>query len=65
MAKTVDFEQALQSLEHIVTQLERGELTLNDALKQFETGIGLTRICQSHLVSAEKKLAELTAKSDE
>ena len=63
MSKTVDFEQALFSLEQIVSQLEHGELPLNDALKQFETGISLTRVCQNHLSAAEKKLAELNPKS--
>ena len=65
MAKTVDFEQALHSLEAIVKQLEQGDLSLNDSLQQFETGIGLTRVCQTLLVDAEKKIAQLTANPDE
>ena len=65
MSKTVDFEQALHSLEQIVTQLEQGDLSLNDALTQFETGIKLTRECQTLLRSAEKKIAKLTAQFSE
>ena len=65
MAKTVDFEQALHSLEKIVKELEQGELSLNEALKQFETGIGLTRVCQKLLLDAEKKIAKLVDHADE
>jgi exodeoxyribonuclease VII small subunit len=65
MAKTVNFEHALQSLETIVKQLEQGDLSLDGALKQFEAGIGLTRVCQTLLVSAEQKIAQLTANTDE
>lgn len=58
------FEQSIQSLESIVTQLEKGELTLDDALKQFETGIKLARQCQKTLKEAEKKVAALNKSLD-
>jgi exodeoxyribonuclease VII small subunit len=45
--KTVDFEQALGELEAVVERLEQGELPLEEALKQFQRGIELARICQS------------------
>ena len=41
-------------------QLEKGELTLDDSLKQFEKGIGLARRCQNVLSQAEQKIVELT-----
>jgi len=65
MAKKVNFEQALHALEGIVQQLEQGSLSLNEALKQFETGIGLTRECQALLLAAEQKIAKLSAATDE
>ena len=37
--KSVDFEQQLASLEALVESLESGELSLEDSLKSFETGI--------------------------
>ncbi|MEM5536813.1 exodeoxyribonuclease VII small subunit [Neptuniibacter pectenicola] len=54
--KTTDFEQSLQDLESIVTQMEQGELSLEDSLKAFEEGVSLTRECQNILAQAEQKV---------
>ena len=55
------FEDALQQLEEIVTDLESGEAPLEDALSAFEKGVKLVRRCHSILESAEKKIEKLTA----
>ena len=60
MSKGIHFEQSITELEEIVRQLEKGELTLDDSLKQFEKGIGLARRCQNVLSQAEQKIVELT-----
>jgi exodeoxyribonuclease VII small subunit len=51
-----DFESALKELEGIVERMEKGELGLEEALKQFERGIELTRGCQKALTDAEQKV---------
>lgn len=56
---SISFEQSLADLESIVLQLEKGELTLDQSLSQFETGIQLAKTCQNLLTQAEKKIAEL------
>lgn len=61
MSKGFHFEQSVTELEEIVKQLEKGELTLEDSLKQFEKGIGLTRRCQDILTQAEQTIEVLTA----
>lgn len=61
MSKGIHFEQSVTELEEIVRQLEKGELTLEDSLKQFEKGIGLARRCQDVLNQAEQKIETLTA----
>ena len=61
--KTVDFEQALGELEAVVEKLEHGDLPLEDALKQFERGIELTRGCQASLKQAEQRVEILLAKT--
>jgi exodeoxyribonuclease VII small subunit len=61
MSKGNHFEQSIKELEEIVRQLEKGELTLEDSLKQFEKGIGLARRCQDVLQQAEQKIETLTA----
>jgi exodeoxyribonuclease VII small subunit len=50
------FEAALEQLQLAVKSLESGELTLEQSLKQFERGVQLTRICQSHLKVADQKV---------
>ncbi len=59
-----DFEKALAELESLVENLERGELPLEQTLKQFERGIELTRSCQKALQSAEQRVEILLAGSE-
>jgi exodeoxyribonuclease VII small subunit len=61
--KTPDFEQALGELESVVERLEHGELPLEEALRQFERGIELTRACQASLKQAEQKVEILLQKN--
>jgi exodeoxyribonuclease VII small subunit len=50
------FEASLSRLEEIVTELEGGELPLEQSLKLFEEGIKLARICNARLEEAERKV---------
>ncbi len=63
--KAVDFEQQLESLEALVESLESGDLSLEDSLKSFETGIKVARECQQALKTAEQKVALLMREGDE
>ncbi|TXR54288.1 exodeoxyribonuclease VII small subunit [Reinekea thalattae] len=63
--KTAPFEENLASLEAIVNQLESGELSLDESLKQFEQGIALTRSCQESLAKAEQKVQILMSKDNQ
>ena len=47
----------------MVERLEHGELPLEEALRQFERGIELTRACQASLKQAEQKV-EILLKKD-
>lgn len=58
----LDFEQALAELEALVSRMEGGELSLEDALAQFERGIALTRRCQDALKTAELRVKKLVDK---
>lgn len=59
MTKPIHFEKTMIELEEIVMQLEKGELSLEDSLKQFEKGITLARRCQEVLSQAEQKIEML------
>lgn len=62
-AKQPDFEKSLEELETIVERMEEGELSLEESLKDFETGIKLTRSCQQALNEAEQKVQILLDQS--
>tara|TARA_R110000868_G_scaffold8205_8_gene42811 strand:+ start:13058 stop:13294 length:237 start_codon:yes stop_codon:yes gene_type:complete len=64
-AKKTDFnfEKAIADLETIVTKMEDDELSLEQALKNFESGIKLTGDCQKALKDAEQKVQILMKKN--
>jgi exodeoxyribonuclease VII small subunit len=53
------FEAALSRLEVIVSELESGELGLEQSLKLFEEGVKLARVCNARLEEAERKVEVL------
>ena len=57
----VNFEKAMAELEQLVSQMEEGDVSLDDSLQAFERGIKLTRQCQHALSQAELKVKTLTA----
>lgn len=60
-----DFETALAELESLVSRLEKGELSLDESLKQFKRGVELTRRCQHILDQAQQVVEQLTQPEDE
>lgn len=63
-SEDVKFEKALERLEKIVEELEAGNIPLEDALKKYEEGVKLSRLCSEKLGSAEKKIQILTKALD-
>ncbi len=62
--KVKDFESALKSLEDIVQQLEKGDLSLDRALELFEEGVRVSRFCHGKLEEAERKVETLIKAAD-
>ena len=58
------FEQSMKQLERIVQELENGDLPLEKAIKKFEEGIKLTKLCSEKLDETEKKISVLLKKSE-
>ena len=54
------FEEALSQLEALVARLEAGDLPLEEALRAFEEGVRLTRLCSARLEDAERRVQLLT-----
>ena len=59
----VTFEDALQELEGIVASLERGEVSLDDAIAAFERGTQLKSHCQARLEEARMKVEKIKVPS--
>ena len=58
------FEESLKELEQIVTQLEEGDLALEESLKLFEDGVRLSRECRERLTTAERRIEVLMKEAD-
>lgn len=55
-----NLEEILVDLESTVNELESGNLSLDESIKQFENGVKLYKECKSQLSKAEKKIKVLT-----
>jgi exodeoxyribonuclease VII small subunit len=58
-------ERSLAELEQVVERLETGDLPLEQAVREFERGIKLTRECQTALQEVEQKVEILLRKTPE
>ena len=54
------FEEALQELESILSQIESGEAGLEESLVKYERGNFLIQHCRGVLTSAEKQVELLS-----
>ena len=55
----LSFEQALAELEKIVSRMESGDLSLEQALAAHKRGLELARFCQQRLESAQQQVKVL------
>lgn len=55
------FEEQYRQLEEILVRLERGDLTLDESLVEYERGIAALRACREVLGKAERRIEELSA----
>ena len=60
----ISFEDALRELEEIVTSLERGDVSLDDAITAFERGTALKAHCQKRLEEARMKVEQIKLPED-
>ncbi|GLT17327.1 exodeoxyribonuclease 7 small subunit [Vibrio zhanjiangensis] len=62
--ENMSFEAAINELDSIVEHLEKGDLSLEDALKKFERGVTLAREGQAKLNDAEQRVSILLNNDD-
>ena len=58
------FEESLKQLETIIGKLERGDLPLEESVRLFEEGVGLSNACKGDLEAAEGKIEILLKQKD-
>ena len=58
------FENSISELENSVKRLEGGELTLDEAIEEFEKAMGLVKVCNKRLEQAEMRVRILTEGKD-
>lgn len=63
--KTFEFGKAFEELNTIVDQLESGDVDLNDALKQYESGLKLVQQCKEQLDKVENQVKVIREKYGE
>ena len=62
--KAFSFEQALEELQTIVTALEAGNVSLDDSLGLYESGVELVRICNQRLDEAQQRISVVQVATD-
>ncbi|MEX0348253.1 exodeoxyribonuclease VII small subunit [Ruegeria hyattellae] len=60
----MSFEQAMKELETVVSQLERGDVALDQSITLYERGALLKKRCEDELKRAEEKVAAITLDGD-
>ena len=61
----VPIESLLATLEALATELESGDLQLDQALARFEQGMSMVRQARRILDAAERRLEELLADTED
>ncbi|MGH3034293.1 MAG: exodeoxyribonuclease VII small subunit [Gaiellaceae bacterium] len=64
MSAEPTFEEARKELEHIVAQLESGQVELEEAVQLWERGEQLYRLCLGRLDAAQGTIDELGRRAE-
>ena len=54
------FESDLKSLQKILEDIEKDELSLEMMIKKYQEGVEISKKCQKTLQEAEQKIKEIT-----
>lgn len=62
--ENITFEEAMDKLEQIVSEMEQGGFPLEQMMAKFEEGAKLAKYCQDKLAGLKKKMEILTRRPD-
>jgi exodeoxyribonuclease VII small subunit len=60
----LSFEENLEKLETLVKKLESGENSLDEAVKLYQEGIALAKLCHEELKNAEETIVKMMDKEE-
>jgi len=60
----MSFEDAMRALEKVVSDLERGDVALEESIALYQRGAALKKHCEAKLKAAEEKVAQITLGED-
>lgn len=66
MEKTeeMSFEEAMRKLGFLSDKIEKGELSLNEAMEIYRQALELVKVCNSRLTAAEQQVKLISEKED-
>ena len=64
MKEEKKFEEVMQDLENIASELEKGDLDVDQSVAKFEEGMKLAKQCNNILEKAEKRITILLQDGD-
>ena len=59
-----NFEENLKQLEDLVARLEQGDLPLDEAIKLYQEGMRISKLCSERLSTVEKEIKKLVAENE-
>lgn len=60
--ENMDYEQALNKLSALISELESGNLSFDDTLKAYKEAFEYYTFCSDYLKTAGEKIKEMNAK---
>lgn len=61
--KEISFEEKIKKLENIVTELESGEVPLDDAIDKYTEAMKLSKECSNKLAEVSEKVNKILSEN--
>lgn len=61
--KEISFEEKIKKLESIVTELESGEVPLDDAINKYTEAMKLSKECSNKLAEVSEKVNKILSEN--
>ena len=61
--KEISFEEKIKKLENIVTELESGEVPLDDAINKYTEAMKLSKECSNKLTEVSEKVNKILSEN--